>query len=124
MDTEKVTDQVSEDFGFLDGNEDVLAVLVHGSVLTERFHERSDIDVCVVAPGTDPSKLMREVYVNVNTERRNYDVYTFEELSLELKHRVIEEHEIAWCRDFGELQMYFYRYRKLWNDQAKARGLE
>ncbi|KXB07273.1 hypothetical protein AKJ52_00635, partial [candidate division MSBL1 archaeon SCGC-AAA382C18] len=47
----------------------------------------------------------------------------FEELTLKMKHSVIENHQLVWTRNRGNLEEYFYKYRKLWQDQAKARGI-
>ena len=119
MDKEKI----AKDFEFLRQDEDVLAVLVFGSTVEGKEHDRSDIDVCVVAPGREPWEVLKNIYPEVDTEGKNYDVHTFEEFGLRLKHRVMEDHEILWARDRGKLGEYFYKYQKLWKDQAKARGV-
>jgi len=116
-------EQVAEDFAFLQEDDRVLAVLVFGSQVTGRAHDRSDIDICIVAPEAEPMDIMRSVWANVKTESKDYDVHTFEEFPLKLQHRVMEEHETVWCRDEQELQEYLHRFRKLWNDQAVARGV-
>ncbi|MFB6265482.1 MAG: nucleotidyltransferase domain-containing protein [Candidatus Nanohaloarchaea archaeon] len=116
-------EQVREDFQFLEEDDRVLAVLVFGSQVAGKAHERSDIDICIVAPDTDPMDVMGEVWAEVPTDSRNYDVHTFEEFSLKMKHQVMEDHEKVWCRDESRLEEYFYRFRKLWNDQAVARGV-
>lgn len=109
------------EFEGLKEHDEILAVLLFGSHVEGRAHERSDIDICVVAPGADTREVLRKIWMEVSADK--YDVHTFEELPLYIKHRIIENHEIIWCRDFGQLQEYFYRFRKLWNDQAKARGV-
>ena len=52
MDAENIRRKVREDFWFLfDSHGDsVLGVLLYGSVVKAEFNERSDIDICVVAP--------------------------------------------------------------------------
>lgn len=116
-------DGVMDDFEFLKKDDRVLAVLVFGSHVKEEAHEGSDVDVCIVAPESDPLEVLGEVWENVDTEGKNYDVHTFEELSLKMKHQVMENHETVWSRDRYRLQEYFYRFRKLWKDQAIARGV-
>lgn len=115
--------QMKKDFEFLREDERVLGVLVFGSQIAERDHEMSDTDVCIVAPDADPWKVLKQVFSKINTEKKDYDVHVFEEFTLRLKHYLMEDYEILWTRDKGELQEYFYKYRKLWEDQAKARGV-
>lgn len=116
-------EQLREDYEPLKEDDRVLAVLVFGSQVTGDAHERSDIDICIVAPDAAPMDIMREVWRDAAMSRDDYDVHTFEEFPLKLKHRVMEDHEVVWCRDEQELEEYFYRFRKLWNDQAVARGV-
>lgn len=114
-------EQIEEDFGFLREDESVLAVLLFGSQATGEAHERSDIDICVVAPDSEPETILKKVWREVKTDR--YDVHTFEEFSLKMKHQVIDKNEIIFCEDKGRLEEYFYRHRKIWNDQSVARGV-
>jgi len=111
--------QVKKDFNFLDDDR-VLAVLLFGSQVTDNTHERSDIDICIVAPDMKPITIMRKIWGKLKTEK--YDIHTFEEFSLKMKHQVMKDHEIIHCKDNQELEEYFYQYRKIWNDQAIARG--
>ncbi len=116
-------EQIRTDFEFLKKDGRVLGVLIFGSRVEGRAHERSDVDICVVAPGAKPWDVLKQVYPHLDTEKKGYDVHVFEEFPLHLKHRVMENYEIVWTRDKGKLEEYFYTYRKLWNDQAKARGV-
>ncbi|PSG98520.1 MAG: DNA polymerase subunit beta [Nanohaloarchaea archaeon SW_7_43_1] len=113
--------QVEKDLKFLKNDKKVLAVLLFGSQVTGKTHERSDTDICIVAPDTKPIKIMRKVWRRLKTEK--YDIHTFEEFSLKMKNQVMKDHEIIRCEDEQELEEYFYRYRKIWNDQAIARGV-
>lgn len=113
--------KIEEDFKFLEEDEAVLAVLLFGSQVTGETHERSDIDICIVAPDTKPLNMMRKAWRELKTEK--YDVHTFEEFSLKMKHQVIEKHEIIHCSNERKLKEYLHRYRKIWNDQAVARGV-
>jgi predicted nucleotidyltransferase len=110
---------IEEDFEFLKKNEDVLAVLAFGSKVKDKDHSQSDTDICIVAPETDPWSILSEIYPEVNIEKKDYDIKVFEELTLRLKNSVIQDHEVIWSKDSTELQDYLFRYRKLWNDQAK-----
>lgn len=113
---------IENDFSFLKEKEGVLAVLLFGSRVTRREHGRSDVDICIVAPKEDSWSLWLDVDRRVRSKGR-YDFHIFEDLGLRLKHQVMENYEIIWCRDEFKLQEYFYTYRKLWNDQAKARRI-
>lgn len=114
---------MKKDFEFLKRDKRVLGVLVFGSQVTDRSHGRSDIDICVVAPGAEPWDILKQVFPKINTEKKRYDVHLFEEFTLRLKHYVMKDHEVLWTRDRGKLEEYFYTYNKLWKDQAKARGV-
>lgn len=118
-----VGEKIEEDFEFLKEDERILAVLIFGSRVGGETHGKSDTDICIVAPGSDPWSVLREIFPKVDTEKKGYDVHTFEELTLKMKHEVMENHKIVWCRDEFELQEYFYNYWKIWNDQAKARDV-
>lgn len=115
--------EVEGDFAFLKDKEGVLAILLFGSRVKGRVHGRSDVDVCVVAPGEDAWDLWLEIDRKVRPKGKDYDVHIFEDLGLRLKHSVIRNHEVVWCRDVRRLEEYFYLYEKLWRDQAKARGV-
>lgn len=106
---------IKEDFGFL--KDDVLAVLMFGSVVRGEETARSDVDICVVAPDKDPEDILKSVFREVDVEARNYDVHVFEELPLHVKMQVIKNHDIVYTKDKYRLYEYFYYFRKLWDDQ-------
>ncbi len=112
-------EEVKSDFRFLE--DDVLAVLLYGSQVSDESHERSDIDVCLVAPGKDSWKLLKKVFQNINVEEKEYDVSVFKDLKLIVQHSIIEDHEVVYCDDIPELSSYFYEYRKKWKYQAVNR---
>jgi predicted nucleotidyltransferase len=115
--------EIEQDFHFLKNADGVLALVVYGSKVEGGSHERSDVDICIVAPSREPLTIMKKVWRNVNLESNSYDVHTFEELPLKVKKRIIDQHELIWCRYYAELQLYFHHFRKIWNDQSKARGV-
>ncbi|MDY6789009.1 MAG: nucleotidyltransferase domain-containing protein [Candidatus Nanohaloarchaea archaeon] len=114
-------EQLKQDFLFLKEDSRVLAVLLFGSHVKGNTHSRSDIDICIVAPDTKPWDILSQVFAEVNTERKNYDVRMFEEMGIEMKHKIIENHEVIWCRDEKRFQEHFYFYQKLWRDQSKVK---
>ena len=102
-------ERMKRDFEAL--SEKVLAVVVYGSRAKNEETERSDIDVCVVAPNADSFKIFRE------TLNLDYDIRVFELMPLYLKREVIENHEIVFTRDILDFYEYLYFFRKLWKDQ-------
>ncbi len=122
MDAEAVKRKVREDLQFLCDDILVLGVLLYGSVAEGESNERSDIDICVVAPSaSDKVKLSRWIMRNVKDER--YDVRVFESMPLYLKMAVIVHGEVVHARDIYELYEYFYMFRKLWEDQKRRQML-
>jgi predicted nucleotidyltransferase len=102
-------EKLKKDFEFLEN--EVLAIVVYGSKAKGEETERSDTDVCIVAPGADASKIYKE------TLRLNYDIKIFELMPLYLKAQVIHHHEIIYTRDILDFYEYLYFFRKLWKDQ-------
>ena len=112
-------ESLKKDFSFLLDKKEVLSVLLYGSHAEHNETPRSDIDVCIVAPDCDDMKgLIGEVYRNLDVYSKKYDVRLFEELPLYIQIQVIHKHEIIHARDIYDLYEYFYRFRKLWDDQA------
>lgn len=117
MAEDKIIQQIKNDFPEVEKNKKVLAILLYGSHAADDATPRSDIDICVVAPKTDPAEILREVWRNVPIGIRKYDVYIFEEMPLYLKMEVINNHKVIFTRNIYDLHEYFYFFRKLWNDQ-------
>lgn len=112
---------IEKDFSFLKEREGVLAVLLFGSQAGGKIHERSDIDICVVAPEENSLKLWLEIDRKLKAKEEGYDFHIFKDLSIKMKHEIIQTHQIIFCKNRAKLEEYFYFYRKLWKDQAIAR---
>ncbi|MEF8848583.1 MAG: nucleotidyltransferase domain-containing protein [Candidatus Thermoplasmatota archaeon] len=123
---------IKKDFLCVKQDKRVLSVLLFGSAVNENFHKKSDIDIALVVPGVssfyydcknvsnesvDSSEILRKVFRMVNTVDRNYDVHIFEELPLFIQIDIIGNHVVVYTSDRVGMFEYFYRYRKLWNDQ-------
>jgi len=121
--------RIAVDFAFLadDGGE-VLAMLLFGSAARGDADQRSDRDICIVAPELRDARtrrlILRSVFDRVDVTGKHYDLWFFEELPLYMKIRVIEHHEVILCRDLPALYEYLYFYRKLWGDQKHRQDLE
>ncbi len=122
MDVGEIEGKVREDFSFLIDNSSVLGILIYGSMAKGEGNERSDIDICIVAPSVeDKIRFLRTILANVRDER--YDVRVFELMPLYLKIEVIEHGRVVYARDIYELYEYFYMFRKLWDDQKGRQTL-
>ena len=116
MDQEKVLAKAKMDFQFL--QEKVLGTLVFGSWARGEASDRSDIDLCIVAPlEKDPASLWIDALSRIRDSR--YDVRIFELMPLYMKMAVIEEGVVVCSRDVLELYEYFYPFRRLWEDQKR-----
>lgn len=93
----------------------ILAILIFGSMVNEGGSIRSDIDICLVAPNYDSSKLFTEILRTRLTEK--YDVKIFELLPLKLKGGVLENHIVLWSKDEKELSYYLHKWGRVWQDQ-------
>lgn len=110
---------IQKDFQFLKDDERILAVLLFGSRASEDSHQRSDTDVCIVAPEQEPKDILMKIFRNLDVHKKEYDVHIFEELPLYIKISIIRNHRTVFSRDKYELSEYFYFYRKLWKDQER-----
>lgn len=120
MDQRAVVEKAKKDIGFLQG--DALGVLLYGSWATGEGHEKSDIDICIVAPAVeDKTALLMSAIAEIRDDR--YDIRIFELLPIYLKMAVIEEGVPLFARDVGDLYEYFYPFRRIWEDQKHRQML-
>ena len=123
MDKKKLIKEIKRDFSLLD-REDILAILLYGSLVKDENHSRSDIDICIVAPQCQQrEELLKEIYRKIDVYTKKYDVRIFERLPLYLQITIIMDHEIIYTKDIYELYEYFYFFRKLWDDQKHRQTL-
>ena len=119
-------DDLREELGWILELPGVEAVLLFGSRASGTSDASSDIDICVVAPQiTDrrgQSELLGRLWQRLDPRR--YDVWLFEELPLYMKMSVITSHVVIACRDVPALFEYFYRFRKIWKDQAHRQAVK
>ncbi len=119
--TKEIEKQIRKDFEFLKEKSEVEAVLVYGSWAKGEATTKSDIDICIVAPRLKTPKefasLLLEIWGRIDSNK--YDVRIFEELPLYIKIDVIKTHKVIFCKKgIPELSYYFYKYRKIWQDQS------
>ncbi len=112
-------ESIKEDFSFLFYREDVLAILLYGSVVEGKETPRSDIDICIVAPECkDRRGVLKEIFRKLDIFSKKYDVRIFEELPLYIQIQIIQKNEIIYTKNVYELYEYFYSIRKLWAVQS------
>ena len=89
---------------------DALGILLYGSRAQGCWSERSDIDICIVAPGND--YVLRRINKRLGGK---YDVKVFEKMPLYIQIEIIHNHRIIYG-DAARIGAYFYRFRRLWAD--------
>ena len=114
---DKLLNQIADDFSEIIKNKKILGILLYGSYVEERNINRSDIDICVVAPNEDIYELISQLLQNININAKKYDIRVFNELPLYIKIHVIQHGVLIYSSNKLDLYEYFYIYRKLWDDQ-------
>jgi len=100
----ELLDQIYNDFSKVIATKDILGILLFGSFTKDKNTNKSDVDICVVAPNEEKHQLLSFVLQNINVQEKKYDV-------------VIEEGLLIYSPNKLDLYEFFYIYRKLWNDQ-------
>lgn len=112
-----VITQVRRDFAFTLQNEAIKGVVLYGSHVTGDHTPRSDIDVCIVAPGQDLYRCHKYIYEHLERNVSSYDIRFFEELPLSIQGTIIESGVVVLAPDEGSLSEYFYTFRKRWEHE-------
>ncbi len=120
---EELLKQIKDDFVNVLDKEKVLGILLFGSYANETQTNRSDVDICVVAPEEDSFDLYSIFLEKINVVSKHYDIKFFTELPLYLKIQVIENGILVHSPNELDLYEYFYRFRKLWADQKHRQEL-
>jgi predicted nucleotidyltransferase len=120
---EELLKQIKDDFVNVLDKEKVLGILLFGSYANETQTNRSDVDICMVAPEEDSFDLYSLFLEKINVVSKHYDIKFFTELPLYLKIQVIENGILVHSPNELDLYEYFYRFRKLWADQKHRQEL-
>ena len=113
----ELLDQIYNDFSHVIKKKDILGILLYGSYSKRQNVNRSDIDICIVAPNEDLHQLLSFVLQNINVSAKKYDVRIFNELPLYIKIHIIEDGLLIYSSNKLDLYEFFFIYRKLWDDQ-------
>ena len=68
----ELLEQIYTDFSIIIQKKEILGILLYGSYLMDKEISRSDIDICIVAPKEDTSKLISVILQNVNVTSKKY----------------------------------------------------
>jgi len=100
-----------------------MGILLYGSCISSNETNKSDIDICIVAPKENFQDILAFIWQHMNVKLKKYDVRTFKELPLYIKIHIIEDGLLVYSPNKLELYEYFYFYRKLWADQKHRQEL-
>ena len=103
--------KIREDLHFLVDRD----VIIFGSQVSQTASPRSDIDITIIAHSQDRDELMQIRVDAAGQAPEGYDIQVFEALPLVIKGAILEEFEVLFG-DPLEIGMYFYHFRKLWED--------
>src|SRR3989338_6223717 len=109
---------LKEEFYYL--KDKALGILLFGSRSGKSSTDRSDFDICVVAPKQKPEKILDLIHQKIDVYKKRYNVYFFEELPLHLKAEVLNKHIVIVAENIPELYEYFYFYRKLRSEERRV----
>ena len=103
--------RIRHDLHFLSDHE----VVLFGSFVEQTFGPRSDIDIAIITRSQDAAKLLQIRIDASGKAPEGYDIQIFESLPLVIKGSILENFEVLFG-DPLEIGMYFYHFRKLWED--------
>lgn len=105
---EKLISKLNKEFEFI--NDEVEGILLYGSCAMNTADERSDIDICIIKPGTHG--ILQRIFQKVGDK---YDIKIFEDLPLYIKMNIIENYRVIYG-DEPSISFYLYGFRKNWED--------
>ncbi len=120
---EELLRQIKDDFVNILEAKDILGLLLYGSITNDKETNRSDIDICVVAPEEDPVNLYSYFSERINISKKRYDIKFFTKLPLYIQIQIIEKGILIHSPNELDLYEYFYFFRKLWADQKHRQEL-
>ncbi|KKM77241.1 hypothetical protein LCGC14_1372030 [marine sediment metagenome] len=120
---EQLLKKIRNDFNKIITAKDIIGILLYGSHISNGVTNRSDIDVCIVAPTEDPYDLISYIRQNINVDQKRYDIRIFKELPIYIKIQIIEEGRLIYSPNKFDLYEYFYLYRKIWADQKNRQHI-
>jgi predicted nucleotidyltransferase len=84
----------------LEARDEVIAIVLFGSVARDQAREISDIDICIIT-GKGVSEAVRMDLLGYGSEK--IDISIFEDLPITIRFRVIREGKLLFCRNKAAL---------------------
>ncbi|MHA1453128.1 MAG: nucleotidyltransferase domain-containing protein [Promethearchaeota archaeon] len=100
--------EVKSKFSFLQSDSRILGVILYGSVATGELHEKSDVDICIVAPNQKFRPIYLTILDNLKGDIDSFDIHFFEDLPLLIRWDIIDQGIVLFTKDMGELTEYYY----------------
>jgi|WetSurMetagenome_2_1015567.scaffolds.fasta_scaffold161116_3 uncharacterized protein len=85
----------------LSAHEEVIAIILFGSVARGQARKDSDIDICVIARHNTPETVMMDL-LSYGSEKM--DISLFRDLPITIRFNAIRDGRILFCRDLPELR--------------------
>jgi predicted nucleotidyltransferase len=106
--TDQIICKLKELFKFAQNDSQILGVILYGSFARGDQTERSDIDVCIVAPHQNLYRIYQKIIQNLAKDEERLDMRFFEELPLLIRGEIVEHGIVLYTPDMGELTEYFF----------------
>ena len=119
----KFIKQIYYDFLPIIEKKEILGIMLFGSYSRNQQTNRSDIDICIIAPNIDSHGLYSYILSQIDVKTKKYDIRMFSELPIHIKIRIIEYGILIYSPNQYDLYEYFYFYRKLWEDQKRRQHI-
>ncbi len=113
---EQIRKQIERDFNFILSNPKILGVILYGSTIYEKNHQKSDIDICIVTTYKKLIKAYNYIMEHLNNNILVYDIRFFKELPLLIQGEIIENGIEIISKDIFELYEYLFPFRKRYED--------
>lgn len=118
MDQEELIVELKTNFKFILSDDRISGLFLFGSWAEGSQYQKSDIDLCfVVVNRKEILEIYHTIMEHAENYRNQYDIRFFEELPFLIKIEIINKGIPILANDVNAVYEYFFRYRKLWEDQ-------
>ncbi len=118
MDQEELIAELKTNFKFILSDDRISGLFLFGSWAEGSQYQKSDIDLCfVIVNRKEVLEVYHSIMEHAENYRNQYDIRFFEELPFLIKIEIINKGIPILANDVNAVYEYFFRYRKLWEDQ-------